>query len=73
MRVYAIINWCEDSYLPDYRVFEGKVYPNRKDAQARMKALKTEQINSGSRWHPEEWSLIPFEVVEDKEVTVEKI
>ena len=65
MKVFAIINWCEDSYLPYYRVFENKVYPNRKDAQARMKALKTEQINRGFGWHPEEWSLIPFELMEN--------
>lgn len=65
MIVYAIINLCEDQYLPDYRVFENRVYANRKDAQARMKALKKEQINSGYGWDPDEWSLIPFQLVEN--------
>lgn len=68
MRVYAITNLCEDQYYPDYQVFENRVYANRKDAQARMKALKTEQINSGCTWYPGDWSLISFELVEDKEV-----
>lgn len=65
MRVFAIINWCEDSYLPDYRVFEARIYSTLEDAQARIKALKTEQINSGFGWHPEEWSIISFELVEN--------
>ncbi len=68
MRVYAIVNLCEDQYYPDYQVFENRVYANRKDAKARMKALKTEQINRGCTWYPEDWSLISFELVEDKEV-----
>ena len=65
MRVYAIVNLCEDQYYPDYQVFENRVYANRKEAQARMKALKTEEINRGYGWCPDEWSLISFELVEN--------
>lgn len=37
MKVYAVIERCEDGYYSDYTIVDGRVYLKEEDAQKRLK------------------------------------
>ena len=39
MKMYAVIERCEDQYYPDYMIADGRVYLKKKDAKDRLKEL----------------------------------
>lgn len=39
MKVYAVIERCEDGFYPDYRVTDNYVYLKREDAEKRLNEL----------------------------------
>lgn len=57
MKVYAVIERCEDYYYPDYMVVDDRVYLKEEDARKRMEELVKEDKGSD----PE---LLYFEVKE---------
>lgn len=70
MKIFAIISKCEDACYPDYQVMDDKVFSNRKDAENVLEVLKAVYVKRGI-WVPEEWSIISFELVENKEATTD--
>ncbi len=59
MKVYAVIDRCEDEYYPDYRVVDERVYLKKKDAKKRLKELVEEQP-----YWAEHFEVYDFEVTE---------
>ena len=57
MRVYAVIERCEDNYYPDYMIADNRVYLKKKDAKNRLK-----ELNEKSDWIDRE--IYDFEVKE---------
>lgn len=57
MKVYAVIERCEDYYYPDYRVVDDCVYLKEEDAKKRLDELTNE-----SKWS--EFEICDFEVKE---------
>lgn len=57
MKVYAVIERCEDGYYPDYRVTDNCVYLKKEDAEKRLGELLKEH-----RWLDSE--ILDFEVRE---------
>ena len=43
MKVYAVIERCEDGYYPDYTVIDNLVYLKKEDAEKRMNELLKEK------------------------------
>lgn len=43
MKVYAVIERCEDEYYPDYTIVDDCVYLKEKDAKKRLKELVKEK------------------------------
>lgn len=57
MKVYAVIERCEDQYYPDYMIADDCVYLKKKDAKNRLK-----ELNEKSDWIDRE--IYEFEVRE---------
>lgn len=57
MKVYAVIERCDDNYYPDYQIIDDCVYPKEEDAKNRMKELAKEH-----RWS--DFEIRAFEVKE---------
>lgn len=57
MKVYAVIEGCEDYYYPDYRVVDNRVYLKKEDAKKRLDELVKE-----NKWS--EFEIRDFEVME---------
>ena len=48
MKVYAVIERCEDGFYPDYRVIDNCVYLKKEDAEKRLDELLKERPWSDS-------------------------
>ena len=57
MKIFAVIERCEDQYYPDYMIADGYVYLKKKDAKKRLK-----ELNEKSDWIDRE--IYEFEVKE---------
>lgn len=57
MKVYAVIERCEDQYYPDYMIVDDCVYLKKKDAKNRLK-----ELNEKNDWIDRE--IYEFEVKE---------
>ena len=57
MKVYAVIEGCEDEYYPDYRVVDNCVYLKKEDARRRLDELVKENRYS-------DFEIRDFEVME---------
>ena len=58
MKVYAVIERCEDYYYPDYRVVDDCVYLKEEDAKKRMEELVKKNLGL----FPEQFGILDFEV-----------
>lgn len=59
MKIYAVIERCEDYYYPDYRIVDDCVYLKEEDAKKRLDELVKEIPN----W-TEQFEIRDFEVKE---------
>ena len=59
MKVYAVIERCEDNYYPDYMIVDNCVYLKEKDAKKKLKEL----IKERPCW-AEDFEVYDFEVKE---------
>lgn len=59
MKVYAVIERCEDYYYPDYMVLDNCVYLKEEDAKKRLDEL----VKDISHWS-EQFEIRDFEVKE---------
>ena len=57
MKVYAVIERCEDQYYPDYMIADDCVYLKKEDAKKRLK-----ELNKKSDWI--DWEIYEFGVKE---------
>lgn len=57
MKVYAVIEGCDDEYYPDYRVVDNRVYLKKEDAKMRLDELVKE-----NQWS--DFGILDFEVKE---------
>lgn len=55
MKVYAVIEGCEDDYYPDYTIVDNRVYLKEEDAKKRLEEL-------GCGWSG--YEILSFEVKE---------
>lgn len=60
MKVYAVIERCEDYYYPDYCVVDDRVYLNEEDAKKRREELVKKNLGL----FPEQFEICEFEVKE---------
>lgn len=59
MKVYAVIEKCEDNFYPHYVIIDDCVYLNEEDAKKRL-----EEVIKGSNYLPEQFEIYDFEVKE---------
>lgn len=57
MKVYAVIEGCDDDYYPDYTILDNRVYLKKEDAEKRLKEVASE-------YWPERYNIYDFEVSE---------
>lgn len=57
MKVYAVIDVCEDEYNSNYRIVDNRVYLYKEDAEDRL-----EELVEMNRWS--EYKISEFEVKE---------
>lgn len=62
MKVYAVIERCEDYYYPDYTIVDNRVYLKEEDAKKRLEELVPKE--NPFRTCPEQFEIHDFEVKE---------
>ena len=65
MKVYAVIERCEDYYYPDYMIVDNRVYLKEEDAKKRLEELDGSGAKENPcRTWPEQFEIYDFEVKE---------
>ena len=59
MKVYAVIEKCEDNFYPHYTIVDDRVYLKEEDAKKRLK-----EVIKGTNYWPDLFEVCSFEVKE---------